>query len=291
MGVRIFDPGTFSIPAGDYPVMYQWIAPDGTAQPVGSYTVPGPGMDTMIPPPAGLVPGKWMLRLQTLSFTNVGWGYGIEKTTGTDRRLHVEPGLAGLGRGGYIRFVDGDGNLFTDPVDITFGFGESGTFTITGGLFETTNDTDVFPIPIAITPPPGLVASPAQFAFLPPCDGFFDQTVVIAAAPPTIAVSLTPNVLWPPNHKLVDIAAHVTSAGPDGNAVAVELVSITNNETGANDFAGATFGTDDRAFQLRATRFGGGSGRTYTVVYRVTDTGTGLSATASATVTVPHDKR
>lgn len=290
MGVRLYDPSTYPIEPGSYPVMYQWIAPDGTAQPIGSYTVAGPGMDTMIPPPSGLVSGTWQLRLQSLSFTNVGWSYGIEKTTGTDRRLHVEPGLAGLAYGGRITFVDQFGAPFTDAVDFTFGFGESFTFPLPGGVFETTNDTDVFPIPITITPAAGLTATPSAFFFLPPCDGFFEQVVVIApppAEPPTLTVALSPAELWPPNHTMRTVEASIDVSHAD----LVELVSITSNEPGVDaDVSGATFGTDDRVFQLRAERLGNGGGRVYTITYRATDTTSGSSTLVSATVAVPHDQ-
>ena len=286
MGVRIFDPFTYPNPPGDYPVMFQWIAPDGTAQPVGSYTVTGPGMDTMIPPPAGLVPGKWRLRLQTLSLANVGWGYAIEKTTGVDRRLHVEPGLAGLSNGGRVRFVGQSGAPFTDPVGFSAGFGETFTFPVSGGEFVTTNDSDVFPIPIAITPPAGMIATPPQFAFELVCDGFVEQTVVISAAPPALTVASSPGALWPPNHKMVTVNVDVDTS-PDAT---IELVSITSNEPGvADDVAGAMFGTDDRTFQLRAERLGGGDGRIYTITYRATNAAGG-SATATTTVVVAHDQ-
>jgi hypothetical protein len=242
-------------------------------------------MDTTIPPPTGLVPGKWQLRLQTLSFSNVGWGYNIEKTTGIDRRLHVEPGLAGLGNGGRLTFVDQYGAPFADPVGFTFGFGESFTFDISGGVFETTNDQDVFPIPVSITAPAGMIATPVQFFFLSPCDGFFEQTVVISPAPPALSVTLSPNVLWPPNNKMATIEAAI-----DTDAASVELVSIASSEPGgADDIAGAAIGTDDRTFQLRAQRKGGGPGRTYTITYRATNAA-GVSTTATATVVVPHDQ-
>jgi hypothetical protein len=68
----------------------------------------------------------------------------------------------------------------------------------------------------------------------------------------------------------------------------VQLVSITSDEPDDNYVAGATFGTDDRSFQLRAKRLGGGDGRVYTVTYQATSAGG--TATASATVVVPHDQ-
>jgi hypothetical protein len=67
-------------------------------------------------------------------------------------------------------------------------------------------------------------------------------------------------------------------------------VSITCNEPAAGDIAGAAFGTDDRTFEVRARRSGGGTGRIYTVTYRATDTVTGLSTLASTTIVVAHDQ-
>ena len=47
------------------------------------------------------------------------------------------------------------------------------------------------------------------------------------------------------------------------------------------------FGTPDVQFKLRAERAGGGDGRVYTIVYTASD-GSGNTAVAVATVTVPH---
>jgi hypothetical protein len=112
----------------------------------------------------------------------------------------------------------------------------------------------------------------------------------IPAVPPSISLTLSPNAIWPPNNKLVPVTATITASSPNGHATTVQLVSITNNESGAGDVAGATPGTDDRAFEVRAKRNGGGSGRIYTVTYRATDTVTGLSTLVSGTIVVPHDQ-
>lgn len=95
---------------------------------------------------------------------------------------------------------------------------------------------------------------------------------------------------------MVDIAATVTASA----GTTVKLISITSNEADnglgdgdkPNDIQGASYGTNDRAFQLRAERSGGGSGRVYTGIYRVTDTlYPDISTTVVATVVVPHDMR
>ncbi len=114
--------------------------------------------------------------------------------------------------------------------------------------------------------------------------------------PPTINVSLSPDVLWPPNHKMVTIVANVTASAACDPDPTIELVSVTSNEPEQGpgkkhspDIMGADFGTDDMEFQLRAERLGGGEGRIYTVTYNVTSI-QGESATGTATVSVPHDQ-
>jgi hypothetical protein len=107
---------------------------------------------------------------------------------------------------------------------------------------------------------------------------------------PTLSISFSPDVLWPPNNKLVLITATISVTDSCDANPSAALVSITANEPLApGDIQGARFGTDDRSFELDATRLGSGKGRTYTVTYKVSDH-LGHSATASATVTVPHNQ-
>lgn len=111
--------------------------------------------------------------------------------------------------------------------------------------------------------------------------------------PPVLTVSLTPDQLWPPNHKLAAVQAEVTVQDDQDPNPVVRLVSITCNETidPAKDIAGANLGTDDRTFSVRAERTGQRKeGRVYSVTYSATDED-GNTATATATVTVPHDQR
>lgn len=136
----------------------------------------------------------------------------------------------------------------------------------------------------------GDVRTPATNTFT---GGLGPETYTTALSPPTISVSVNPTVLWPPNHKLKDITATVAiSSSLPANYV---LTSITSNEPDnglgdgdtPNDIQGATYGTADVGFKLRAERSGKGSGRIYTVTYTVTDA-SGTTASATATVTVPH---
>ena len=109
--------------------------------------------------------------------------------------------------------------------------------------------------------------------------------------PPTLTVTLNPATLWPPNDKLVPITATVTVQDDYDPQPEIKLESITASETLAtSDIQDAQLGTDDRNFSLAAKRAGTNlAGRIYTVTYSATD-GSGNKATASATVTVPHDQ-
>ena len=115
---------------------------------------------------------------------------------------------------------------------------------------------------------------------------------------PKLSITLTPNRLWPPQHQLVPIAAIIQVADSCDPNPSVTLVSILSNEPDnglgdgdtPSDIKGASFGTDDRSFLLRAERSGRGPGRVYTVTYRVTDR-LDNTATEGAEVRVPVDQR
>ncbi len=110
-------------------------------------------------------------------------------------------------------------------------------------------------------------------------------------APPSLAATAAPSQLWPPNGRLVPVTATIDVRDETDPNPKVKLVSITCDD-GCNpvqDISGAAFGTDDRAFRLRAKRTGGGSGRTYTITYSATDAA-GNAAQQSATVKVPHSQ-
>jgi len=114
--------------------------------------------------------------------------------------------------------------------------------------------------------------------------------------PPTLAVTLSPTVLWPPNHKMVDITATIAATDVCDASPQVKLLSITSNEPDngrgdgntTGDIQGAAFGTDDRQFQLRAERSGTGTGRIYTVTYEARDASNNATV-KQAVVTVPHN--
>ena len=114
---------------------------------------------------------------------------------------------------------------------------------------------------------------------------------ILDVQPPNVNVSVTPNVIWSPNNKFVDVTATVTATDNCDPNPAVTLVSITSNEPDTGFVQGAAFGTDDLTFQLQADRDTGhgNTGRVYTITYKVTDT-SGNSTLQSATVTVPANQ-
>jgi hypothetical protein len=125
-----------------------------------------------------------------------------------------------------------------------------------------------------------------------------DVAIVIQdSTPPTISLMMDPSVLWPPNHRMVDVTAVVDAQDACGETT-ITLLSVTSSEPeNANgdgntepDIMGAEPGSEDVAFQLRAERAGGGSGRVYTVRYKATDEAGNESDEAVAEVVVPHDR-
>jgi len=128
-------------------------------------------------------------------------------------------------------------------------------------------------------------------------DGF-ELADVEDTTPPTIDVSLSPDVLWAPNHKMRNITATVEIEDNCDASPAVVLWSVESNEPENDlgdgntepDIEGADLVSEDYEFQLRAERQGGKDGRVYTVTYRTMDESEN-EAQAEATVTVPPDRK
>lgn len=113
----------------------------------------------------------------------------------------------------------------------------------------------------------------------------------VDTTPPTLSVTISPTKLWPANGKLVPITATITAKDDYDPQPEIKLVSIKANVIlKKEDASGVKPGTDNRQFMLKAERDGNNqAGRIYTITYSATD-GSGNKATASATVTVPHDQ-
>lgn len=112
--------------------------------------------------------------------------------------------------------------------------------------------------------------------------------------PPTLDVSVSPTVLWPANHRMVEITAAITVRDDRDPRPRVWIESITSNEADSGRGSGKRGGdiqrtADGRVF-LRAERNGNGTGRIYTITYVAADA-SGNSTRKAVVVSVPHDRR
>jgi hypothetical protein len=107
--------------------------------------------------------------------------------------------------------------------------------------------------------------------------------------PPVFSLSVEPNVLWPVNHKMIEIQPSWSVSDNCDEQPDVSLVDITIEDTG-NTGDDIFVDPNDGSIWLRAERSGKGSGRVYTITYQAIDDSNNI-ATASAMVTVPHDQR
>ena len=122
-------------------------------------------------------------------------------------------------------------------------------------------------------------------------DGFEDSEadeVVITVEdvmPPEFSLIVEPNVLWPPNGKMVQVRPEWEVSDNCDEEMEVSLVDVSMSAAGdINDYVEMG---DDGSIYLRARKGKGGSGRVYTLTYEAVDE-SGNVAEASATVTVPH---
>ena len=115
---------------------------------------------------------------------------------------------------------------------------------------------------------------------------------------PLATCSATPNVLWPPNHQMVQVGTSVQIADMLSGAGAFELKSVSSNEPENGlgdgdtfpDISGFRVGVASTNGFLRAERAGGGEGRLYSLTYTAFDIA-GNSAVCTTGVVVPHDQR
>jgi hypothetical protein len=117
------------------------------------------------------------------------------------------------------------------------------------------------------------------------------QGIKIDKTPPNITCHANPNILWPPNHKLVPVKVSVNLSDSLSGPAAFVLNSIGSNEFADphSDIQGFVIGTASTTGQLRAERLGSGNGRVYTFTYSGMDRA-GNSASCNTSVSVPHDQ-
>ena len=163
-------------------------------------------------------------------------------------------------------------------------------------------DLDGDPITLAQSPP-GPYGLGSTLVILTVTDeaGALDScaatVTVVDNTPPGLSVTLIPDTLWPPNHRMVTVEALVSAADACGPSI-VLLYSVASSELDdapgsgdgntTEDIQNVSIGTPDTMVLLRAEREGDGPGRTYTLTYAATDA-SGNTSSALGLVTVPHD--
>jgi hypothetical protein len=117
---------------------------------------------------------------------------------------------------------------------------------------------------------------------------------------PRITVRLTPELLFPPNHQMVEVHAGVAAVDACGAPVRITLLGVSSSEPDdrpgeedgntLSDIDGADPGSPDFDFRLRAERDETGPGRIYTVLYAAEDRA-GAVTVAAGIVRVPTARR
>jgi hypothetical protein len=214
--------------------------------------------------------------------------------------------------------VDPSVNPITGAMDVawtgtqydgTYTFGNSGVAEL-AGLTWTTADpsvaivdqrgrvTGVAPGSALITATYGRTCWPGETQPPGGCRGSVSGstlvTVTPAACPPPMITNqdVSPDMLWPPNHKMIDITVTQSVQNSCSQPASCRIVSITSSEPangmGDGDTAPDWEITGNLTARLRAERSGGGEARTYTIVTECTNTA-GTARRASI-VTVPHNR-
>lgn len=123
----------------------------------------------------------------------------------------------------------------------------------------------------------GIVTTLSPFALFSPID---------TAGPVIGSIAANPNVLWPPDRKMVDV--HVTVLAADASPpVRCRITGVTGNDAMTRDDWEVL---SDTVVRLRAERSGKDGSRIYRVGVKCSDA-LGNTSTGNAGVVVPHDRR
>jgi hypothetical protein len=113
-------------------------------------------------------------------------------------------------------------------------------------------------------------------------------------APPACELAMAePELIWPPNHKMVPIEI-LNVTDPDNDQLYLEITEVTQDEDvnglGDGDTSPDAILINNSQLQLRAERAGGDNGRVYQVNFLAVDEWN-QSCTGMVTVCVPPNKK
>ncbi len=143
-----------------------------------------------------------------------------------------------------------------------------------------------------------LGSTPVQFTVT---DSYFNESscgtevrIVDTTAPEIRSIVATPDVLWPPNHKMQRVQVSVDSLDACDPKASCKITSVVSNEPDRangdrSDQAGDIRVVGPLSVELRAERLGNGSGRTYAVSVECADTTGKNAASVKVVVRVPHN--
>jgi hypothetical protein len=114
--------------------------------------------------------------------------------------------------------------------------------------------------------------------------------VWIDKEPPVMTCSVTPDMLWPPNHSFIPVTASVEAVDAVSGPEPFELTSVAVSEGDVSSEArGFEIGTPDTDGEMEASRLGNETGRVYTLTYESQDD-FGNVGSCALQVIVPHDQ-
>jgi hypothetical protein len=120
---------------------------------------------------------------------------------------------------------------------------------------------------------------------------------VVDTTEPTLGCIASPTVLWPPNHRLVDVVIDTDVTDNSGGPVTLS-VDVQSSEppdalgdaSTEPDIIIGDVGSENTFLQLRSERSGMGDGRIYTVTVTAADESLNV-ATCKVEIVAPHDKK
>lgn len=249
----------------------------------------------VIEDPAGLTAGNWTARVSVLNDDGLtvrmplggsqDYSLVLDNNSppiadaGPDQTLECE------GPTGTQVSLDGSGSSDPDGDELTFSW--NGPFLEDGGTTTGINPTVTMLLGNNLTT---LTVTDTREAF----DTDDVSITVEDTTPPLISdVTASPNVLWPPNHKMVPVEIGVTVADVCDDQSDCQIMSVTSNEAVNGQGDGNTSPdwniTGDLTLELRAERSGKGNGRVYTITIECTDD-SGNTSMKDVIVEVPHNQ-